>query len=105
MAEIPDIVLKKINDLLHILKDNKINVAKSYLFGSFASGKYDEWSDIDLAIVSDDFTGNTYQDKINLIDYIYQAGRDISPLPYKVEDFENSFFVKEEIIKKGIQII
>lgn len=33
----------------------EIDIEKVILFGSFAEGKQREWSDIDLAIISDDF--------------------------------------------------
>lgn len=104
MHNIPDLIKNKIDLFLQLLKDNKINIEKTYLFGSYANGTYNEWSDIDLAIISDDFTGNTYQDKINLIDIIYSSGHDISPIPYKNKDFENSLFAQNEILKKGILI-
>lgn len=104
MAEIPDIVLKKIRKFLRILKENNINVEKTYLFGSYVNNTYNEWSDIDLALVSDDFSGNKYQDKIDLINYIYMAGKDISPIPYRNEDFEDSIFARDEILKNGILI-
>lgn len=102
MDKIPDIVKDKIDLFVKLLKNNNINIEKAYLFGSYANGTYNEWSDIDLAIISEDFSGNTYQDKINLIDIIYSSGQDISPIPYKIKDFENSLFAQSEIVKKGI---
>ncbi|MDZ7365242.1 MAG: nucleotidyltransferase domain-containing protein [candidate division KSB1 bacterium] len=33
-----------------------------YLFGSNAKGNTEEWSDIDLAIVSPDFSGDSFED-------------------------------------------
>jgi predicted nucleotidyltransferase len=104
VAEIPDIAINKIRNFLHLLKENNINVERTYLFGSYANGTYNEWSDIDLALISNDFSGNIYQDKIDLISYIYIAGKDISPIPYRSEDFENSIFAREEILKKGVLI-
>lgn len=104
MVEVPAIILEKINNFLDLLNDNNIRVIKAYLFGSYSKGNYDEWSDIDLAIISNDFTGNSFQDKINLIDFIYQTGKEISPLPFKEEDFENNLFAQTEIKKNGIVI-
>jgi predicted nucleotidyltransferase len=41
----------------------KINEA--ILFGSQLSGKNDRWSDIDLAVISPDFNGKSYEEIIN----------------------------------------
>jgi uncharacterized protein len=105
MVEIPDIVRIKLDKLLFLLNKKNINVNKAILFGSYANGKADEWSDIDIAIVSDDFTGNRFNDRLSLIDILLEAGTDISPIPFRNEDFDDSLFARDEIIKKGIVII
>lgn len=104
MAEIPNIVNQKIESFLRLLESRRIKVQRAVLFGSYASGNYTEWSDIDLALVSDDFSGNSFKDKISLIDLILEAGSDISPVPFTVEDYNNSMFARDEIEKKGIVI-
>jgi predicted nucleotidyltransferase len=104
MAEISDIVKSKIKNFINLLENNNFNIQKAYLFGSYANGKTDEWSDIDLALVSDKFIGDRYLDILSLTDFIYKAGQDISPLPFRSEDFNNSLFARDEILKKGIQI-
>ena len=48
-------IQQAINDFIKELKKNKIKVAKVILFGSRASGRAHEYSDIDLAVVSPDF--------------------------------------------------
>jgi len=105
MAEIPFIVRAKLDKLLFLLNKNNIKVQKAILFGSYAYGKANEWSDIDIAIVSDDFTGNRFNDRLSLIDILMEAGTDISPLPFRNEDFEDSLFARDEIMKKGISIL
>lgn len=102
MAEVPSIVKQKIELFIRLLESNSIKIHRAVLFGSYASGNFNEWSDIDLALVSDDFTGNRFQDKISLIDLILEAGSDLSPVPFTVEDYKNSMFARDEIEKKGI---
>jgi len=104
MAEIPAIVKKKIKKFINLLENNKISIQRAYIFGSYANGHADKWSDIDIALISDDFTGNRFQDRLNLIDYVFEASTDISPLPFLPEDFEDSMFARDEILKKGILI-
>lgn len=105
MVKIPDLVLNKIMKFLQSLERNNFRIQKAYLFGSYVNGKYNDWSDIDLALVSDDFKGDSFQDRLSLIDLIYECGSDISPVPYRIIDFENSMFARDEIVKNGIQLV
>ena len=104
MVEIPVIVNKKITDFIELLEQNDFKIQRAYIFGSYANGNADNLSDIDLAIISDKFVGDRFLDLWALTDYILKAGLDISPLPYRPEDFENSLFARDEILKKGILI-
>jgi len=54
MAKRRDKTSIKIEKFLNLLKDN-IEVEKVILFGSLVRGKQKRWSDIDLAVVSDNF--------------------------------------------------
>lgn len=104
MAEISDIVRTKIDNFINLLESDNIHIQKAILFGSYAAGKNNEWSDIDLAVVSENFKGNRLDDMLKLNNYIFKSSLDISPIPYRPEDFENSMFVRDEILKKGIII-
>jgi predicted nucleotidyltransferase len=105
MAEVQNRIEKKIHQFVFELKRIGINVEKVILFGSYAKGTYNEWSDIDLAVVSNDFKGIRLIDKENMVSAISAVDYDISPLPYRPEDFtEDDLFVKE-IIQSGIRII
>ncbi|MBI5730903.1 MAG: nucleotidyltransferase domain-containing protein [Ignavibacteriales bacterium] len=105
MAEVQNPIEKKIHQFVFELKRIGINVEKVILFGSYAKGTYNEWSDIDLAVVSNDFKGIRLIDKENMISAISAVDYDISPLPYRPEDFtEDDLFVKE-IIQTGIRIV
>ncbi|MBM2814514.1 MAG: nucleotidyltransferase [Ignavibacteria bacterium] len=105
MVEISALIYEKINKFLSELERNQIHIQKAILFDSYVKGTNDEWSDIDLAIVSDDFTGDRFEDKSRLRKFKAVAEWDVSPLPFRREDFENSFFVRDEILKNGIVII
>jgi len=39
-----------------------VHLRKVILYGSFAKGTQHEWSDIDVALVADEFTGFTFDD-------------------------------------------
>jgi predicted nucleotidyltransferase len=80
-----------------------IHFTKVILFGSYARNTPHRWSDVDLALVSDDFTS----DKIENRKKISKANVkfvDIEPHTYSTKYFENSDPFIEVIKKTGIEI-
>ena len=81
----------------------KLNLRKAILFGSFVSNRQKEWSDIDLALIADEFIGFGYEDKK------YFAKINIRT-PYSMiqtKTYATAYFEKgdpfiEEIIKTGV---
>ncbi|MFH1196133.1 MAG: nucleotidyltransferase domain-containing protein [bacterium] len=105
MAKVQTKTIDKIDQFVSELKRIGIEVEKVFLFGSYAKGTYNEWSDIDIAVVSNDFKGIRILDKEKMVTAISAVDYDISPLPYRPEDFtEDDLFVKE-IIETGIRIV
>lgn len=54
-----------IDQALNFVK-KQINISEAFLFGSYLTGKPDEWSDIDLAVFSPDVEGWTIEQKAQL---------------------------------------
>jgi len=52
MDNIPDTIREVITNYLKSLEAHHIRIRKVVLFGSYVTGKADEWSDIDIALVS-----------------------------------------------------
>ena len=105
MVQIPTKVKNIIGRYLTALKDNNIPINQVILFGSCANGKYNNWSDIDIAIVSDIFEGSRIKDRSKIRRITLSVSCDIEVLPYRTDDFnEDDPFVKE-IMKTGIRII
>ncbi|HDP99632.1 MAG TPA: nucleotidyltransferase domain-containing protein [bacterium] len=105
MAQVPDKIKKTIYKFLAALQENNIPVKRAILFGSYAHGNYNEWSDIDLAVVSDFFIGDRFDDKKKIRPITLSISYDLEILPYNTQDFtEDDPFVKE-IIKTGIEIV
>jgi len=96
---------KIVKSYIEQLENIGIHVQQAILFGSYANGKYDEWSDIDLAIVSKDFIGNRFEDRNKIRKITLQVNSDISPMPYRPEDFNDSDYFVKEILETGIRII
>ncbi len=72
------------------------------MFGSYADGRANEWSDIDIALVSDSFDGDRFDDRSKIRRITLSVSSDLSPLPFRPEDFtpENPF-VKEIMEKES----
>jgi predicted nucleotidyltransferase len=88
-----------------VLEENAIPVRRAILFGSFANETNDEWSDIDVAFVSEAFSGNRYSDNQKVRHLKLQVDSSISLLPYRPEDFDPSDLFVSEIIKTGIVVV
>ena len=83
-----------------------VNLRKVILYGSFAKGKQHEWSDIDVALVADEFTGFTFEDK-KLFPYI---GIKKPYIRIEAKTYPTGYFREgdpfiDEIKKEGIVIL
>ena len=96
---------KTVKIYIEQLESIGIHVQQAILFGSYASGTNDEWSDIDLAIISKDFIGNRFEDRNRIRKITLQVDSDISPMPYRPEDFKDSDYFVKEILETGIRIV
>lgn len=105
MAVLPDKIREIISSYLGALNSNNIPVKEAVLFGSYAAGTQQEWSDIDIALVSDVFIGNIMDDKDKIRDITLSVSSEIEVLPFAAADFNlHNPFVKE-ILRTGIRLI
>lgn len=103
-AEIPDEIARIVALFVDNAKTDNINIEKVILFGSYSKGTQNEFSDIDLAVVSNDFEGNRFKDNMKLARSRVRTNINLETHPFRPDDFnENNLFVKE-ILKQGIQI-
>jgi uncharacterized protein len=105
VAKIPDQIRKIIDEYIRALENNHIHVRSAVLFGSYADGRANEWSDIDIALVSDSFDGDRFDDRSKIRRITLSVSSDLSPIPFRPEDFtpENPF--AKEIMEKGVRIV
>ena len=104
MVENFDTIKSIINKYLDIVKKNKIVVEKVYLFGSYARGTATEDSDIDFAIISDDFQGDRFEDRRLLVPLRRKIDLRLEPIPFRPEDFHEYHPLAVEIIRNGIEL-
>ncbi len=96
-------ILNTINKFAEEIKKH-YNVTAIILFGSYAKGTENENSDIDIAVISDDFD-DIYDCMAKLMGMTWDIDARIEPHPIKKKDFEEitDYFVKE-IIDTGIKV-
>jgi predicted nucleotidyltransferase len=93
-----------IREYIKLLRKNHIKVDRAILFGSHASGKAREDSDIDVAIISSDLGRDRIEEMVTLKKLAEQVDYDLSPRPYSREQFQKAKrgdFLYDEIIRKG----
>lgn len=98
------IVKRKIKQYLDILKSNNIKVIDTYLFGSYAKGNATEDSDIDIAIITNNFLGDEFEFQLLLMKYARDIDIDIEPHPYLEKDFIQDNPTVNEILSTGTKI-
>jgi len=105
VAQIPIKVKNIIDKYLASLKENNIPIKQAILFGSYARGNYHEWSDVDLALVSDIFEGNRIDDRSKIRRITLRVSSDIEVLPYRPQDFNSDDPFVKEIMETGVRIV
>ncbi len=83
--------------------NNKFSVAKVYLFGSYSKGCFNEHSDIDVAVVLDDYE-DFFDIQVNLMYLTRKIDSRIEPHPFRIEDFNNNDPLAYEVLQHGIEI-
>lgn len=89
-------VLEIINRFQKAIEVQGIKVNKLILFDSYARGTQHEWSDIDLIVISEDFVGKNFWQRIDILTKaICKVYEPIEGIPFSPEEWEmgNSFFV------------
>ena len=105
MAErtIDENIMDSINKFIKEIKKH-YNITTIILFGSYAKGTANADSDIDIAIISDDFK-DIYDCMADLMGMTWDIDARIEPHPIKKKDFDevSDFFIKE-VIATGIKV-
>jgi len=95
-------VLNYIKIFLEELKKRGFTVEKAYLFGSYAKGTENRWSDIDVAIVSPEIKDDRYEERIRLMKIAVNIDSRIEPVPFNPETFTDEDPFVREIKREGL---
>jgi len=104
MAEINAAIAEKITRFLKRLSQSDIRVDAAYLYGSYAKGLGNKWSDIDLAVVSPDFSNQRFDERVRLMKLAGEIDSRIEPIPFCPETFVEEDPLVWEIKKTGLKL-
>ena len=82
---------------------NGLSFYKVFIFGSVAKGNMHEWSDIDLLLISDQFSENIF-DNLKLYSKINIKYPLIETHPYPTSYYKNGDSFIEQITKESIEL-
>ncbi len=104
MVTISSEVMEKLRRFLSLITEDGIRLEKAILFGSYAKGNPGKWSDLDVALVSKDFSGIGFYDCKKINPFIIKVDSRIEPHPFKSEDFTRDNPFVDQILKNGVEI-
>ncbi|MBS3907522.1 MAG: nucleotidyltransferase domain-containing protein [Syntrophaceae bacterium] len=105
MANKKDLTIKVVTRYIEELEKNKIHITEAFIFGSHAKGKTKPESDIDVALISNAFTGDRFEDRRKIVPFRRKIDNRIEPIPFKPGDFNNGGTLAEEIKRNGVSIL
>lgn len=105
MVQLPLKVKNTIASYLQALDRHNIPIKAAILFGSYAKGNQQEWSDIDIALVSEVFEGDRIKDKDKIRKITLSVSSEIEVIPFSPNDFHLQNPLAKEILTTGIKLV
>jgi uncharacterized protein len=96
--------IELIKKYVNVLENHNIEVQEAVLFGSYAKGVQKEESDIDIAIISNSFIGDRFEDRRRIVPLRRTIDNRIEPIPLTPIDFRIGGNLIDDIKSNGICI-
>lgn len=96
--------MKVIKRFLDRLREEGIRVDSAYLYGSYANGTQNRWSDIDIAVISPNLSRDSFEERIRLLKLSSAIDTRLEPMPFRQDTFVDENPLAWEIKRKGISI-
>lgn len=98
--KLPGTAIKYVN----FLRKENPEIIKAYFFGSYAKGDEGPNSDMDIAIIFEDFP-DSFDMQVELMKLRRKFDTRIEPHPFRATDFNFSNPIANEILKTGLEIV
>jgi len=97
-------IISLVKKFLKKVQSSGIRIEKAYLYGSRVAGKANIYSDIDIAVISPDFSGDRFIDMSKLTRLTWDIDNRMEPVGFRPEEFNEDDPWAIQIIKYGIEI-
>jgi predicted nucleotidyltransferase len=104
MAQIAPDVLASVERFLAVVRQ-RLRVDAAYLYGSQAVGLARPWSDIDVAVISPDFSDDLFQERVALMQWAAAIDDRIEPQPFTPDRFGPNDPLASEISHHGVRLM
>ena len=97
---------QKIKKFINKIKET-IQIEKIILFGSRARNDYLQDSDIDLIIISNDFEGTPFPERMDRLILLWESPHDLEALCYTPQEFkkkQQQINIIQQATEEGIEI-
>ena len=102
--ETRDKILAIVTEFAGVISKEMV-VSKIILFGSYSTGRQHDYSDIDVAVVSPDFTGDRIEDQLRLMKYRRTVDLRIEPMPFTPGEFVPTNPFVRNIVETGVVVM
>lgn len=104
MVEVEAVILERVQLFLNKLRKAGFRITEAYIFGSYATGSADKWSDVDIAVVSPQIGNDRFEERIRLTELAVTVDVRLEPLPFNPESFVEEDPFVQRIKREGIVV-
>lgn len=98
-------VIKKVRTFIDDLRAAQIHVKAAYLYGSYAASDAGPDSDIDVAVISQDLSGNRLEDWMRLNRISSRIDVRMEVIGFRPEQFRDENPLAWEVKTRGLQLV
>ena len=104
VSQIAPDVLASVERFLAVVRE-RLRIEAAYLYGSQVLGLARAWSDIDIAVVSSDFSDDLFEERVALMRCAGAIDDRIEPQPFTPERFGPNDPLASEISRHGVRLL
>ena len=99
-----EMIMETIIKYLDLLRKNNVSFEQVYLYGSYAKGNSRKDSDIDLAIIAEEWLPDIFDAQFELMKLGRKVDMRIEPHPFRKSDLDKADPYIREIVTTGKEI-
>jgi predicted nucleotidyltransferase len=104
MAQVAPDVMASVERFLAVVRQ-RLHIEAAYVYGSQVLGSAKPWSDIDVAVVSADFSNDLFQERVALTQWAAAIDDRIEPQPFTPDRFGPNDPLASEISRNGVRLM